>query len=141
MKIAIGSDHAGFELKQHVITYLKSKGYDVEDVGTYNDQPSDYPDFADLVCERIIEKEANIGVLICGTGIGMSICANRNVGIKAALCTNILMAQKARNHNDANILVLGSKILSVEEAINITEVFLSSSFEGGRHIARLEKFN
>ncbi len=141
MKISIGSDHAGFALKQHIIIYLKSKGYDIDDMGTDSNVSCDYPDFADLVCEKIIQKESNTGILICGTGIGMSICANRNIGIKAALCTNELMAQKARNHNDANILVLGAKIVTEEEAIKITERFLNSSFEGGRHIARLEKFN
>ena len=141
MKIAIGSDHAGFGLKSQIISYLISRGEVVEDVGCYSPEPCDYPDFANLVCEHILEKRAEIGILICGTGIGMSICANRNVGVRAAICFNEYMAQKAKMHNDANVLVLGAKMLEPEAALSIVDSFLISKFEGGRHTVRLKKFN
>lgn len=138
--ISIASDHAGFLLKKSIISYLASKEYATQDLGTFNDSESvDYPDYAASLCEAILEEEGRVGILICATGIGMSISANRFSGIRAALCTSVLMAELARQHNDANILVLGSKINNVDESLLMVQKFLESKFEGGRHIKRISK--
>lgn len=138
--ISIASDHAGFFLKKSIISYIASKGYLVSDLGTFNDSQSvDYPDYASILCESILEDEGRVGILICATGVGMSISANRFSGIRAALCTSVLMAELARQHNDANLLVLGSKINNLDEALLIVQKFLDSKFEGGRHIKRISK--
>ena len=141
IKINIGSDHNGYKLKSFLIEYLKSKKYSVNDFGTNSDSVSvDYPDYANYVCESILsDYEVDYGILICGTGIGMSIAANRYSKIRAALCLNLDMARLARQHNNANILVLGAKILNEQDAVNILEKFLSTSFEGGRHSVRVDK--
>ncbi|MDX1923788.1 MAG: ribose 5-phosphate isomerase B [Rickettsiaceae bacterium] len=140
MIISIASDHAGFDLKTHLISELKISGISIIDSGCYDTFSCDYPDYAKKTCKDVIDKKASFGVLICGTGIGMSICANKFSGIRAALCTNELMAEKARQHNDANILVLGARITKKNEAVNILIKFLESIFEGGRHQMRLNKF-
>ncbi len=140
MIISIGSDHAGYELKSSLLQYLgTTNDVVINDVGTFSTESCDYPDFARKVCEQILENEAEIGILICATGIGMSISANRNTGIRAALCTSELMAQKSRQHNDANILVLGTKNTDINTAIKILQVFINGKFEGGRHTTRLNK--
>ena len=141
IKINIGSDHNGHKLKSFLIEYLKSKNYSVTDFGTNSNSVSvDYPDYANSVCESILsDDEVDYGILICGTGIGMSIAANRYSKIRAALCLNLDMARLARQHNNANILVLGDKILNDQEAVCILEKFLSTSFEGGRHSVRVDK--
>ena len=141
MKIVVGSDHSGYELKSAIATYLSARDYKVIDVGSANIEPCDYPDFASKACENILEKICVFGVLVCGTGIGMSIAANRHSQIRAALCVDTVMAIKARQHNDANILVLGEKLVSPEEAQQILEAFLATPFEGGRHSARLAKIS
>ena len=141
MIIAIASDHSGFEIKNKIIERFNSAGLIFIDYGAHNSEASDYPDFAKAVSEEIVDKSSDRGILICGTGIGMSICANRNAGVRAALCTSEYMAKKAREHNDANILVLGAKISSEEEIFKMIEIFLSEEFEGGRHFARLSKFS
>ena len=141
MIISIGSDHSGFELKLEIIEHLKAQGHTVKDVGAFSKEPCDYPDITKLVCDQILDKEAEKGVLICGTGIGMSICANRNAGIRAALCTTEQMASKSRLHNDANIIVLGAKILDAKTSLKFIDIFFQEKFEGGRHVARLNKFN
>lgn len=142
LKISIAADHNGVELKSNIIKYLKSQKYEVFDLGPHNNAVSvDYPDYAKIVCESIIDKESDIGILICGTGIGMSIAANRRSGIRAALCTNSFMAERSRAHNDANVLVIGSNISSEEESINMLKTFLNISFEGGRHARRLTKIS
>lgn len=141
-KIAIASDHKGFNLKTKVKSLLESLSYKVIDCGTDSGDVSvDYPDYAKLVCEQILENSIKMGILICGTGIGMAICANRLSKIRAAQCHNQYMAFKARSHNDANILVLGSKIITPLEAEDIVKTFLTTGFEGGRHIKRLEKIH
>lgn len=142
-KISIASDHKGVELKNDIIKYLESsREYEILDLGAYSPFESvDYPDYAKNVCDSIIEKESDIGILICGTGIGMSIAANKRAGIRAALCTNVFMAERSRAHNDANILVIGSNISNQEESINILKTFLNVSFEGGRHALRLSKMS
>ncbi|MES2215489.1 MAG: ribose 5-phosphate isomerase B [Pseudomonadota bacterium] len=138
-KIVIASDHAGYLLKDKVLHHLQAAGHKVTDLGTNSDKTVDYPDYADYVCENILDETSQLGILICSTGIGMSIAANRHSGIRAALATSPFMAERARLHNDANILVLGSKIIDDIVNLEIVDKFLSASFEGGRHIKRLEK--
>ncbi len=139
MKVAVGSDHGGLDLKTIIIEELSKSGVSVTDVGTNSTESSDYPDFAAKVVDAVIKGEAEFGVLICGTGIGMSIAANRYRGIRAALAWNEFMAKMARNHNDANILVLGGRVTGAELAKEILRVFLEETFEGGRHVRRVEK--
>jgi len=139
MRIALGCDHAGFRLKEAIKAYLASKGFRVLDEGTYSEDAVDYPDLAKKVVQDIKESRADFGILICGTGVGMSISANRVKGIRAALCLFPEMAKLAREHNDANVLVLPGRFLGVELAQWIVDAFLSSNFEGGRHTRRIEK--
>ena len=139
-EIIIASDHAGFDLKQHIIKLFK-KNTKFRDMGPFSDESVDYPDFAVKVCEIIEKERYKKGVLICGSGIGMSMVANRFPHIRAALCSSEKMAKLSRQHNDANILVLGSRLISFEEAIKCLLVFLETEYEGGRHQARLDKFN
>lgn len=137
--IVIASDHSGYKLKSEIVDYLQKKSLSVYDCGTHNTQTVDYPDYAKKVVDNIIEKLAPIGILISDTGIGMSIAANRNSEIRAALCFNTLTAENAKAHNDANILILGAKILDPTELFNIIDKFLATKFEGGRHSVRLSK--
>lgn len=137
--ISIASDHAGYILKSKIIQHVRQSGHKLIDLGTNSDVSVDYPDYADLLCEHLLDNNSQFGILICGAGNGMAIAANRRSGIRAALCTNTLMAEKAKSHNDANVLVLGSKIMDDDTNIAIVEKFLISSFEGGRHIKRLAK--
>jgi len=141
MKIAVASDHAGFELKQQVIELLKSMEHKVLDFGTYSNDSVDYPDFAVPASEAVASKDADMGILICGTGIGMAIVANKIEGIRAADCISPYMAKMARRHNNANVLTLGSRILSFEQAEPIIRAFLTEDFEGGRHLIRIEKIH
>lgn len=140
LEILIGADHAGFELKNKIKKYFQ-KSYDFRDVGTFSEESVDYPDFANELCKRKIDEKLKFGVLICGSGLGMSMVANRHKNIRAALCLNEEMAKLSRQHNDANILVLGSRLISYEEAIKCFNMFFKSKFEGNRHQARLDKFN
>lgn len=139
--LVIASDHAGFKLKEQIIKHLKVKysKMRIMDFGTNSEERVDYPDYTKPVTEAIINEESPKGVLICGTGIGMSIAANRSSDIRAALCTDVFMAEKSRQHNDANILVLGSKLTDKETAFKIIDAFLNTEFEGGRHASRLNK--
>ena len=139
MKITIGSDHGGFELKSEVIKHLKNKGTEVKDVGTFTKDSCDYPDIALVVAEEVIEKKCDYGILICGTGIGVSIAANKVSGIRAALCSDTFSAHSSREHNDANILTLGQRVLGTGLALDIVDTFLSSTFQGGRHANRVKK--
>ena len=139
-EIIIASDHAGFDLKQYLIKYFEKKNKFL-DLGPFSDKSVHYPDFAIKVC-KIMEKEKNKkGILNCGSGVGMSMVANRFKSIRAALCFNEKMAKLSRQHNDANILVLGSRLISNEEAIKCYLSFFKTKYEGGRHQARLDKFN
>lgn len=139
LTIALASDHAGFDLKTSVAKELSEK-YNVVDLGCDNSQISvDYPDFAKKLAEKIIKKEADFGILICGSGIGVSIAANRFKEIRAALCHNQKTSELARKHNNANVLCLGARMIEKEIAIDAVNVFLNTEFEGGRHIARVEK--
>lgn len=136
--IAIGSDHGGFEYKEEIIKYLKQNGYKYIDAGTYNKTSCDYPEFARKVSEKILSKEADKGILICGTGIGMSIAANKFKGIRSALCSDTFSAKAARAHNNSNILCLGQRVIGIQLALDIVELWLKTEFEGGRHQKRLD---
>lgn len=138
MKIAVGADHAGFPLKEKIKEFLEKKGYEVLDMGTYSTESVHYPNFAEKVARAVQKGEADRGILICGTGIGMSITANKFKGIRAALCTNEYMARMSRRHNDANVLCLGERVLGVELALSIVEAWLEEEFEGGRHEVRVK---
>jgi len=135
----IGSDHGGFKLKGSIIEYLKEKNIDTEDCGAYSEDSVDYPDFAKAVAEKVLSDEGSLGIVICGTGIGISIAANKVNGIRAALCTNEAMAKLARQHNNANILAFGERIVGLELAKSIVDAFLHYGFEGGRHARRVDK--
>lgn len=136
--IAIGCDHGGYELKQEIMEYLDKKGYDYRDFGCYSTESVDYPEFARKVCESINSGESEKGILICGTGIGISIAANKVKGIRAALCTDCFMAEATRLHNDANVLALGGRVVGAGLAIKIVETFLTTEFSNDeRHIRRI----
>lgn len=138
-RILIASDHAGFDLKLVISSYLKKCGYHIFDYGCFDSESVDYPDYAKEVCQEMEKKSNVLGVLICGTGIGMSIAANRFKHIRAALCVNSDMAKLAREHNDANILILGARIINEAVAISCVTVFLESEFRGGKYQDRLSK--
>lgn len=139
MIIAIGSDHAGFMLKSDVIAWLQKIGHQVLDLGCNDDHTSvDYPIFGEKVAMDVVSGKVDLGILICGTGIGMSITANKIAGIRAALCGDTFSARASRAHNNANVLVLGSRVTGPGLALDIVEAFLNSSFEGGRHQRRLD---
>jgi ribose 5-phosphate isomerase B len=137
--IYIGSDHAGFTLKEKVISYLKSAGYEVDDSGTYSEDSVDYPDFAHPVAEKTAAGNESKGILICGSGNGVCMTANKHKGVRAALCWNTDLARLAREHNNANILCLSARFISDEEALDMVNVFLNTPFERGRHTRRVEK--
>ncbi len=139
MKIAIGSDHGGFELKGAVITFLQDLGHEVVDQGCFSEESVDYPDFADKVCQMVGQGGCERGILICGTGIGMSIAANRHREIRAALCHEAYTARMSRMHNNANILCLGARVLGIEVALDVVGTWMETGFEGGRHQRRLDK--
>ncbi len=141
MKIAVGSDHAGYELKEYVKEMLLKEGYEVVDMGTNFMESVDYPDYAKAVCEKIQSGDAEFGILACGTGIGMSITANKFVGIRAALCLFPEMARLARAHNNANVLALGGRLMGKDLAWKTVKIFLETDFEGGRHERRVEKIS
>jgi len=140
MKIAIGSDHGGFHLKDSVVGQIIELGHEVNDKGTNSSASVDYPDYADAVCEAVSKGEADFGILICGTGIGMSMAANRRNGIRAALCHDAFTAKMSREHNDANILCLGERVLGVGVALDLVKVWLTTDFSGGRHLRRIDMF-
>ena len=139
--IGIGSDHGGFELKSYVIEYLKEKGYEIKDYGTYSEDSIDYPDCAAPVCKAVQSGEIEKGILICGTGIGISIAANKYKGIRAALCADVYSAKMSRQHNNAQILCLGGRVTGRELAYMIVDTWLTTEFEGGRHEKRVEKIH
>jgi len=141
MKVAIGSDHAGFELKEVLRDYIKSKGIGVIDKGCYTADRADYPDYGHAVATSVLSEEVTMGVLMCGSGNGINISANKHKGIRAALCWNSEIAALARQHNDANILVLPARYISKDEAFKCVDVFLSEKFEGGRHKTRVDKID
>lgn len=139
MKIALGADHGGFELKEKVKAHLIKNGYEVLDLGTNSCDSVDYPEFGHAVGNVVAEKKAEFGIVICGTGIGISIAANKVAGIRAALCTNTTMARLTREHNNANILAMGGRIIGDVLAFEMVDVFLTTEFQGGRHEKRINK--
>ena len=139
MKLALGSDHAGYELKEKLKSWLKLQGIDVQDEGTRSTDSVDYPDYARKVAESVARHDADLGILVCGTGIGMAISANKVPGIRAANVHSEFEAQMAREHNDANVLTLGARILQQDQAEKIVDTWLKSTFAAGRHQARVDK--
>ena len=137
--IAIGSDHGGFELKNILIEFLEEKGYEYKDFGCFDTNSIDYPDIAKLVCSEVSSKNAKLGILVCGTGIGMNMCANKHKGIRAAQCSDTFSAKMTRQHNDANVLTLGGRVIGPELAKEIVNEFLTNEFLGGRHETRVNK--
>lgn len=137
--IAIGSDHGGFALKQDIIEYLKELNCEYKDMGAYDEGSVDYPDIAEKVCAEITGGIASAGILVCGTGIGMNICANKIKGIRAAQCSDTFSAKMTRRHNNSNVLTLGGRVVGPELAKEIVREFLTNEFEGGRHERRVNK--
>ena len=138
LKIALGADHAGYEYKDKLISYLTENGYSCVDCGTNDPESVDYPVYASKVCELVRSKECDFGILVCGTGIGMSIAANKHRGIRAALCNEPESTAMTRHHNNSNVLCLGARMISFETALELTNVFISTEFDGGRHERRIE---
>lgn len=142
MKVIIGSDHAGYDLKEEIKNYLSEKGrYRIKDVGAFSMEPVDYPLVGHKLAKQIAEGSFSRGILICGSGIGMSIVANRYKKVRAALCHNLYTVRLSRIHNDANVLVLGGRVIGVGLALEMAELFLSTDFEGGRHLRRVEEID
>lgn len=141
MKVALGCDHGGYHLKNDIIKHLESKNIEVKDFGTYSTESCDYPDYALKVAEEVASKNYDFGILICGTGIGISIAANKVPGIRAALCSDTFSAYATREHNDANILALGARVVGPGLALDIVDTFLNAKFEGDRHINRINKIS
>ena len=139
--IALGSDHAGYEYKEKIKKLLDELGLPYEDYGTSSSESTDYPDFAHKVSEAVSSHRSDRAILVCGTGIGMSIVANKHEGVRAAVCESVESARLARQHNDANVLTLGARITQWETATQIIRIFLSTGFEGGRHQRRIEKIH
>jgi ribose 5-phosphate isomerase B len=138
-RVAIGCDHRGFALKQVIISFLQTHGYEYRDLGCRSTDPVDYPDIAQKVGEAVASGDFDQGILVCATGIGMCIAANKIKGVRAALCHNVFAAQRARQHNDANILCLGGQDVDSASALEIVTTFLTTDFEGGRHTRRVDK--
>ena len=139
MKIAVAADHVGFDLKEKVLEYLKGQGLDVEDYGTSKAERVDYPDFAEKVAAQVAAKHADCGVLVCGTGIGMMLAANKVPGIRAVAANDTISARMAREHNDANVLTMGARMIDAAVMRQIVDTWLSTPFAGGRHQRRLQK--
>jgi ribose 5-phosphate isomerase B len=141
MKVAIASDHAGVEYKEKLVVYLKSKGISVKDFGPSNNESVDYPDYAHPLAESISKNETNFGVLLCGSGNGINMSANKHQKVRSALCWKKEIAELARLHNNANVIALPARFLSFDEAREIMDTFLNTSFEGGRHLRRVNKIS
>jgi len=137
--IPIGADHAGFVLKARLVEELVRLGYDPDDVGTHSSESTDYPDFAHVVADKVARGEARRGVLLCGTGLGMSYAANRHYGVRAAVAWSVDIALLAREHNDANVLVLPARFVTEDQGLEILKTWLATPFEGGRHQRRIDK--
>ena len=139
MKIAIGCDHGGFTLQQLILKHLEQKGYTIKDFGCFSEASVDYPDYAYPVAKAVVSGEAEKGILICGTGIGMSIAANKVKGIRCALCCDTFSAHATAEHNDSNVLALGARVIGPGLALDIVDAWLGAQFMGKQHIARIEK--
>lgn len=141
MNIVIGADHGGYVLKGIIAEHLETEGHEVIDVGCHSSDSVDYPDFAQKAVEKIVDRNADYGILVCGTGIGMSIAANRNMAVRAAVCFDENTAALSREHNNANILCLGARVLSQDKALSMVKIWLKTEFAGGRHQSRIDKFS
>ncbi|MEM9186286.1 MAG: ribose 5-phosphate isomerase B [Planctomycetota bacterium] len=141
MRIAVGSDHRGYHLKEKIVAFLKDAGHTVDDAGATGDESVDYPDYASIVAKRVSEGDLDRGVLICGTGIGMAIAANKFPGVRAAPCNDEVTAEISRRHNDLNVLCLSADLLSPRAVEQMVDVWVNTEFEGGRHARRLEKIS
>jgi ribose 5-phosphate isomerase B len=139
VKIALGSDHGGLNLKKHIIMHLESKNIQVKDFGTYTEESCDYPDYALKVASEVVANNFELGILICGTGIGIGIAANKVPGIRAALCNDTFSAHAAREHNNANILTMGERVIGTGLALDIVDTFINAEFQGDRHQKRIDK--
>lgn len=139
MKIAIGSDHAGFDYKQKIVEFLNAKGYEVQDFGTFSTDSVDFPDFAHPTAEAVEKGNADFGILLCGSGQGVNITANKHPGVRSALCWNTDVAKLTRQHNNSNVISLPARFVAYEYALQMIEIFLSTEFEGGRHAQRVGK--
>lgn len=137
--IAVGSDHGGYALKQQILRYLKENGFEYKDYGCFSEQSVDYPDFALPVAEAVAGGEAERGILVCGTGIGVSIAANKVPGVRAALCHDCFSAKATREHNDSNVLTMGERVIGSGLALEIVDIWLHTPYAGGRHQARIDK--
>ena len=137
--VALGADHAGFELKEALKAWLIDQSYQVLDYGTHSTDSVDYPDYAAQVADAVADQKVERGVLVCGTGIGMTIAANKVPGVRAALCSDLYTARMSREHNDANVLALGGRLMSAEMAVDILRMWLAADFAGGRHLRRVDK--
>ena len=137
--LVLASDHAGYDLKENIKTYLESNNLNIKDLGPFNEDSVDYPDYGNMLGKFILENKNSIGIAICGSGIGISIALNRMLGIRAALCSNEEIAKLSRNHNDANVLVLAGRFMNLKKSSSIIDIFLKESFEGGRHERRVNK--
>ena len=137
--LVLASDHAGYDLKENIKTYLESNNFNIKDLGPFNEDSVDYPDYGNMLGKFILENKNSIGIAICGSGIGISIALNRILGIRAALCSNEEIAKLSRNHNDANVLVLAGRFMNLKKSSSIIDIFLKESFEGGRHERRVNK--
>ena len=137
--IVLASDHAGYDLKENIKIYLESNSFNIKDLGPFNENSVDYPDYGNMLGKFILENKNSIGIAICGSGIGISIDLNRMLGIRAALCSNEEIAKLSRNHNDANVLVLAGRFMNLKKSSSIIDIFLKESFEGGRHERRVNK--
>ncbi|MBN4078269.1 ribose 5-phosphate isomerase B [Nitrospina gracilis] len=140
-KIAIASDHGGFDLKESVIAHLLNDGWEIDDLGPSNEDSVDYPDYGVKLADAIINKKVERGIVICGTGVGMSIVVNRFPGIRGTLCSDVYTAKMCREHNDSNILIMGGRVIGKGLASEIVDTWLRTAFEGGRHQRRLDKIN
>lgn len=139
MKIVIGNDHAAVDMKWAIKEYMEFLGYKVINVGTNENKSCDYPDIAAVACEKIIKKEVDLGILICGTGVGMSLAANKIKGIRACVCSESYSARLCREHNNANVLCFGERVIGIETAKEMVKAFLNANFEGGKHEVRVNK--
>ena len=139
MKIAVGCDHGGFDHKNAIAEHLKQSGFEVVDYGIYENKSVDYPDIASKLCNGILEGEADLGILVCGTGIGMSIAANKFKGIRSAACSEHFSAKYTRLHNNSNVLCLGGRVIGIGTALELADLFVNTEFEGGRHQNRIDK--
>lgn len=138
-KIAVACDHAGYETKVKIIEHLKEKGYEITDFGTYSAESSDYADYAHPLASAVENREFELGVTLCGSGNGINMTVNKHRGIRAALCWNAEISELARRHNDANICAVPARFVSIEDAIEIIDIFLNTGFDGGRHLRRIKK--